>query len=552
MERNYPLPYGEAACHVLGGLTRVSHNDLENDAWLGDDLRAYRPSDFIGRDGLERLCEPLLRGTRGRIERWIGDETGDANVSKEEDVDAIPGQDVRTTIDVDLEQEIRAAFDHVNVKRDKTDPDLFADMHGAAVVIDVASGEVRAMVSAPGFDPNTFERDFAALNIDDLNKPERNRATQDPFETGSTIKPVVGIGAITQGKLGLNETIECTGVFCINGRPMPGGARCWTLSKYPWLDQSKTSHHQIPPEDPHPTGFLTFSDALQRSCNVFFQNMGDRLGIDGLTYWMRTFGLGRITGVGVFEEPGILPESVPATIQGYKRRNFSWLAGIGQGYVKATPIQMANVAATIARNGIWMRPRLVSDDVSRQLRAIAARHPSTRPSAFDWMDLPDRGVDLNLSPAAVAAAQDGMWKVVNTIAGSGNVLFQPNLQISGKTGTAQAAPFAIPARDQLGHEIFEGSKLKEIYPEPSTPEKPNPQAPWYLGFEEKGSATPELKHAWFIGYAPSHNPKIAFAVLVEYGGSGGPSAGTIAHHIIDACVEHGYVALDTETRTLVK
>jgi penicillin-binding protein 2 len=327
---------------------------------------------------------------------------------------------------------------------------------------------------------------------------------------------------------------------------MPSG-RCWTMSEW------GKPGHVIPLADPHP-GPLAFPDALQRSCNVFFENMGDRLGVDGLAYWMRTFGLGRMTGIGIAEVYGAIPDGIPPN-RVAERKSAALLAAIGQGHVAATPIQMANVAATIARNGIWMRPRLVTNDVSRQLRALAAAapHPSTQPS---WMDLPDDGRDLRLNPQAVAAAQEGMFRVVNTLAGTGTELFQPNLQISGKTGTAQAAPFDIPVRDKFGHKIYEGSKPKRFYPEPSLPDKPNPLAPWYLGFPEttgppgKTVTTIELKHSWYIGYAPSHNPKIAFAVLVEYGGSGGVAAGTIARHIIDECVKRGYVPLDTEIRKL--
>jgi cell division protein FtsI/penicillin-binding protein 2 len=215
---------------------------------------------------------------------------------------------------------------------------------------------------------------------------------------------------------------------------------------------------------------------------------------------------------------------------------------------------MANVAATIARNGIWMRPRLVNDNIGRQLRAIIAQQPSTQPS---WTDLPDEGVDLKLSPQAVAAAQEGMFRVVNTIAGTGTALFRPDLEISGKTGTAQAEPFSIPVRDKFGKEIIEGSKHKRLYPDPSTPDHPNPNAPWYLGFPDttgppgKTVTTIQLQHAWYIGYAPSRNPRIAFAVLVEYGGSGGLRAGSIAQQIIDECIKRGYVSTDTQMRTLV-
>jgi penicillin-binding protein 2 len=553
MERSYPLPYGEAACHVLGSLTRVNSDDLKNDPWVGDDLRAYKPSDLIGRGGLEQLCEPLLRGSRGRVDEWSSGESEDesdnpsgvSGGTREQVVDAVPGADVKTTIDVELEQDIRSAFNHVNVKRDKADPDLFADMHGAAVVIDVPSGEVRAMVSAPGYDPNTLQRDYALLRLDNLNEPLENRATQAMLETGSTIKPVVGIGAIMAGKIGVNDTIECTGTFLINGKAMPGGARCWTVSEFPYLDKSQNTHHQIPPEDPAPpSGLLNFTDAIQRSCDIYFENMGERLGLVGLSYWMRAFGLGRVTGIGVDESRGRLPDLVPSTINAYRRRVFSWLGGIGQGYVAATPVQMANVAATIARDGIWMRPRLVGDDVSRQLRAISRTHPATQPTPIDWKDVPDQ-TSLDLSPSALAAAQEGMWRVVNTIAGTGNdPIFNPQLEISGKTGSAQAARLTISVRDSSGRTVKE-------YLRPSTTTQPSTVAPWYLGTVESGGVA--LTHAWFIGYAPSHHPKIAFAVLVEYGVSGGHVAGAIAKSIVDACVEHGYLQLDSgPPRYLVK
>jgi penicillin-binding protein 2 len=575
MARSYPMPFAEAACHVLGRLTRVDENDLDADPFAGDELRAYHQSDLIGRGGLEGLCEPLLRGVRGKVEEWsaepsdevgstdangsdknpsdsTADSTGDPANPHEQVVYAIPGKDVRCTIDADLEEDIRGAFDHVDLNHGTAGPPVYVDMHGAAVVIDVPSGEVRAMVSAPGYDPNDFDRRSAELADDFLNHPLLNRATEAMLETGSTIKPLVGIGAITQGVMGINDTIKCDGYLWIGGRQMPTG-RCWTMSEW------NQPGHVIPYEDPHPTGLLTFPDALQRSCNVFFENMGDRLGIEGLSYWMRTFGLGRITGVGIAEARGRLPDSIPASFSHAERRSFSWRGGIGQGYVAATPIQMANVAATIARGGVWMRPRLVSDDISRQLRAIAQQRPATTASTQpqnvspSWMDVPDRA-PLNLSPAAVAAAQEGMWRVVNTFAGTGQVLFREDLEVSGKTGTAQAAPFWVPLRDARGKIIMNGSVPAKRFLRPSTTTQPNSEAPWYLGFDEmdKKTARVELKHAWFIGYTPSHAPRIAFAVLVEYGGSGGTGAGGIAKQIIAACIKHGYVPVDSEMHALVK
>jgi penicillin-binding protein 2 len=567
MERTYPLPAAKAACHVLGRLTRVDAGDLANDPYKGSEQRAYQPSDLIGRGGLEELCEPLLRGTRGIVEQWNTvdpDSQSTDNVSpdnssddktaanREQVTDPIPGQDVRTTIDQDLELEIRGAFDQVNVQQDKIGPRMLADMHGAAVVIDVPTGEVRAMVSAPGFDPNMADQIIAQLNNDVLNHPLFNRATMAMLETGSTIKPVVGIGAITQGVMGLTDTIKCDGFLWIDGKKMPTG-RCWTMSEF------KRPGHVIPPNDPGPAdGKLTFPDAIQRSCNVFFENMGDRLGIAGLSYWMRTFGLGRITGIGIPEARGRLPEDLPANTSAAERRRYSWFGGIGQGVVAATPLQMANVAATIARDGIWVRPHLIPADTNRQLRAIALAHPATQPSAFDWVDVPDRS-DLHLMPAAVAAAQEGMWRVVNTHAGTGTTLYREDLNISAKTGSAQAARYWVPKVDADGQPILRNGRPVPNFLRPSTTTQPNLQTPWYLGFlpeTDTGEIIPDgpvqFTHAWAIGFAPSHNPRIAFAVLVEYGGGGGKMAGPIANAIIAACIKHGYVSLDPQTHQLVQ
>ena len=541
MERHYP--FNETACHLIGNLQPVDASDLSDETGDDEPLRAYHNNDLIGRSGLEELCEPLLRGTRGRETR-----EPDANgVIVEHQDESRPGKDVTTTIDIDLQSEIEKAFNHVNVKRHGADPDLFVDLHGAALIIDVPTGKVRAMASVPGYDLNNFDVRYPAMSQDDLDFPLRNRATQSMTETGSIIKPVVGIGAITAGVMGVNDTVPCDGYLYYNGKPQPH-YRCWTMSEW------EKPGHVIPAADPHP-GPLTFSDALQRSCNVFFETMGDRLDVDGLAHWMRTFGLGRITGVGISEVRGRLPGFQSESLNGLDRKNYSWGDAIGQKEVAATPIQMANVAATIARGGLWKRPRLVDDDISHSLRESASTKPvDEKAGEFNWMTLPDQQ-DLNLNPAAVAAAQDGMFRVVNTIAGTGAVLFHENLQISGKTGTAQAAKFSVKARDDQGKVIYDGKEARKEDLVPSTPENLNAQAPWYLGFievDKLGRRTMELKHSWFIGFFPSQHPKIAFSVLVEYGGSGSGAAGTIANKIIDACIEHGYVSPDTQVHELVQ
>src|SRR5262249_41256644 len=241
-------------------------------------------------------------------------------------------------------------------------------------------------------------------------------------------------------------------------------------------------------------GHLTFMDAIQRSCNVYFENVANRLGIEGLSYWMRHFGLGRPTGIGIAEACGQLPDSYTGS-----RRDFTtWTAGIGQGCVAVTPIQMANVAASIARQGVWVRPRLICGDVK-----TSSYHP--KKGGEEWDNIPDR-VDLKLSPDGLRAARDGMIKVVNTRAGTGEEAKRSDMVAAGKTGTAEAAPFrprridpatGQPLRDDAGKVVFD-------IVEPSIHGRENPAALWYRAFDENGK---NLKHSWFIGFAPADNPQ---------------------------------------------
>jgi penicillin-binding protein 2 len=286
-------------------------------------------------------------------------------------------------------------------------------------------------------------------------------------------------------------------------------------------------HHQIPSSEPHvgtygnPDGFLTFNEAVQRSCNVYFENIGDRLKMDGLSKWYSRFGLGRKTGLGIAEVKGRLPNQWTGATG--DRRFATWISAIGQSSTLATPVQMANVAATIARDGVWVRPRLVKDGQGLQI--------------------PDAGedrVDLKLPRAAVAAAKQGMIDVVNTRAGSAYAYVRrTDLQIAGKTGTAQASPVQVTVRGKDGKPLIDADgKVVRRELAPSSPLKPNDEAPWYRGWGKEGT---DLNHSWFIGFAPADKPKIAFAVMLEYGGSGGAGAGLIARDIIDLCVERGYL-----------
>ncbi|MBC8105784.1 MAG: hypothetical protein H7Z14_04270 [Anaerolineae bacterium] len=546
---------GEVACHVVGNLSRVRREDLETDPNRDlkpdGDLRKYQYTDLIGRSGLEGLCEPLLRGTRGRIEKYMG-EAGDTS----EILASRPGADVHATIDIEIQRKVLKLFQTATIEfpaavEGGTPTTRPVSMHGGAVLIDLHGGEVRALVSNPTFDPNTFDTDYPKLVMDSLNQALMNRATQYPLETGSTIKPVVGIGGITQGVIGVNEGIECIGFLVLHGRKY-GVGRCWVATRFEkMLGAAGVSHHPIPTEAPHrgtngnADGFLTFTDAVERSCNVYFETVASRLGLQGLSYWMDKFGLGRPTGIGIAEARGRLPNSYDGPNWGLEAA--TWFAGIGQGPVAATPIQMANVSATIARDGVWMRPTLLEPENSDSLRKVlsaraASTQPSTKPTAQPWWTIPDR-VDLDVSPAAMAAAQTGMYRVVNSRAGSGSVLQKKgSITVAGKTGTAEAAPLRRALLDNDGQPIRNenGRRMYENIT-PSTVSQENPMAPWYIGFDADGKNT---KHSWIIGFAPAENPQVAFAVMVEYGGGGGGAAAHIARGMLDAAIQQGYLSPD--------
>ncbi|HEY7119982.1 MAG TPA: penicillin-binding transpeptidase domain-containing protein [Tepidisphaeraceae bacterium] len=510
--RNYP--YHDIGCHVVGNLAPVMKEDQADDPHADkDDGRRYLLNDMIGRSGIEGMAEQALRGSRGFVIKVAGRET------PLESVAPIPGQDVRVTLDMELQMRIQEAFLRYEELDDRNNPghDLrvqqmrFHVMHGAAVVIDVPTGEVRALVSYPTYDVNNFEALYPSLLKDAINLPLLDRATQAALEPGSTVKPMVGLSAITAGVAKPDDTVECTGYLIIDGKVRKQG-RCWVASKFGRLLGGNVAHHPVPWKAPHPTGFLTFADALERSCNVFFETMADRLKLEGLHYWMGQFGLGHRTGIGIPEVPG----RIPSTEKIANWRGATWFSGIGQSQVLATPIQMANVAATIARRGIWIRPHLLESESAQAERR-----------------------DLHLNQTAVDMAWQGMINVVSGPAGTGQIKHPEGLLVAGKTGTAQAARFNYVVYDDKGKpERDEKGNIKRIFPPPSTPEAPNKDLPWYRG---SGNSGDELGHAWFIGFAPADHPKIAFAVLVEYGGAGGKDAGPVATAILEGCIEHGYL-----------
>lgn len=522
-------PFKDVASHVLGRIAKVTREDLLRHNPQLDDLHRYLINDTIGRSGIEALAEPTLRGARGRLYRYLGED------GVREDAKPVAGRDVRLTIDIILQKQIQQAFAQAQIVNPDKSVEVH-EMHGAAVVIDVPSGEIRALVSYPTYDLNKFNDLYAAMARDDVNNPLLNRATQYPLEPGSTVKPMVGIGAMTDGVIHPDTTIECTGFLVLNGHKYRVG-RCWVASKFYNALGGAVAHHPVPWSDPHPTGFLNFSDALQRSCNVFFETVADEMGLKGLSTWYERFGLGRPVGIGIAESEGRLPQSFRGPES--DRRAATWFAGIGQGQIAATPLQMANVAATLARDGVWVRPKLVASDSPIDQALL-------RKGGDQWAA--DRR-DLHLNPAGLKLLKEGMVRVANTRAGTGYKLHRDDVVIAAKSGTAQASRYAVPIRDAQGDFVRdEHGVIKRRLLQPSVQGHLNPEAVWYRAFGEDGK---DLNHGWIIGFAPADKPQIAFAIMVEYGGSGGATAASIGQRVLEACIEHGYLTQSTAGHTPV-
>jgi penicillin-binding protein 2 len=531
--RVYPMR--TVASNLLGSLHHVTATDLEpNKAALLDEGRRYLPTDLIGRDGIEAYAEPMLRGSRGKIEKQFGSEQV---VSHQE---FVPGRDVHLSIDSELQAQCQQMLQHV-VEYDRNGelvtPADGVSMHAAIVVIDVKTGEVRALVSNPGFDLNDLETHYASLLADTENEPLRDRATSDSLEPGSTVKPLVGLSAITAGKLTPTEGIECTGYLRLpaigpDGKytsvtvKMPRG-QCWVQSEFSEVVNGKRTledHHRVPTAAPHhgiygnPDGWLSFSDAIERSCDVFFETAADRMGAADMSAWYEKWGFGRTSGIGIYESPGLLETQYRGRLDNPRMTNC--YAGMGQDKTQATPLQIANEAATIARNGVWLRPRLLTAEDQAALDTTRGRSAAG-----------DR-VDLHLDPAGIEQCRIGMVNVVSGPAGTGSLkrLYADRpawLTIAGKTGTAETSRLFAESKDA-------GVGVRQ----PRTPVVrggPETASPWYRS--EKGD---DFVHAWYMGYAPVENPQVAFAVVIEYAGAGGGvAAAPVACHVLDACMQDG-------------
>ncbi len=450
--------YGQMAAHLLGYVGEVNKNDLLKKA-------DYHMGDEIGKFGLERQLEPFLRGAAGGQEIEVDSVGRRLRILKE--MPDTPGQSVVLSIDLDIQQAAEQAM---------------AGKSGALVAIDPNSGEILAMVSHPAFDPDVFgggikAADWKALTSDPEH-PLENRVIQGIYPPGSTFKIVDSIAGLEEGTLHPDTTYDCPGGMWYGGREY----HCWR----------KQGH-----------GDIELHTAIVRSCDVYFYNVGIKLGVDRIAKWAHVLGFGEKTGIKLDnEKPGIIPSSAWKE----KRYHERWYpaetlsVSIGQGYVAVTPLQLAQLAAQVASGGIRYKPHFVKmiENVDGSVAKVYQPQVENR---------------LSLDPALMEDVKDAMCDVVNTAGGTAHKAALPGIIVCGKTGTAQV----VGDKSGNGGEGQNDDKVP-------------------LQFRD---------HAWFIAFAPKDHPQIALACIVEHGGHGGSAAAPPIHDVLQKFFQL-YPPKDTE------
>ncbi len=413
-------PQGGLAAHVIGYVGEVSDQDLNT-----AEFAKYSQGDKVGKEGLERQYNDQLMGIDGQSQVEVDSLGRERTQMKNQE--ATPGSSLQLTLDLDLQAVAELAME---------------GRRGAVVALDPRNGEVLAMVSRPAFDPNLFTRRISKSDwkelTDNPDNPLMNRAIQAQFAPGSTFKPIVTIAGLETGMLEPSTTYHCPGSATFYG-------------------------HTFKCDEVH--GTLDLHQAIVHSCDVYFFNVGNRMGVDRIAEYAELAGIGRKTGIDLpNEKEGLMP----STKWKLRTQREKWYAGetisvaIGQGQVEVTPLQIASALGGLVSGGIWYKPHLVKDA---------------------HIDPPRRA---NFNPENIATIVSAMCGVVNE-GGTGASAAIPGLEICGKTGTAQ----------RISNDLAKSNKALA------------------LAMKDNG---------WFVGFAPRDNPEIVVAALWEGGGKGAYSA----------------------------
>ena len=458
--RHYPN--GESIAHALGYVGAVDTSDLQR-----LDAAAYVATAHTGKTGIEYKFETDLHGSPGYRQvvtnargRQIPTDTRELALSLDNKESPLPGANVYLSIDLDLQ--LLATEE-------------LAGRRGSVVAIDPENGEILALVSAPAFDPNIFATgmstdDFTALQSDP-GQPLFNRAVRGAYPPGSTIKPMLALAALETGATNLTRRNFCRGFY--------------TLPK---------STHRYRDWKPKGHGAMDLHDAIAQSCDVYFYEISTVIGIDRMHSFLDQFGLGQYTGIDmVGEHRGLVPSKEWKRSAFRNRADQTWfpgetvIASIGQGFMLATPLQLANATAALAMRGKRFRPHLVAatEDPITGARTLIA------PQALNDVDITNEFY----WESVISAMHDVMQGERGTARAAGR---GASYEMAGKSGTSQ---------------VFSVGQDEE--------------------YDEEEIAEHLRDHALFISFAPVDNPKIAVAVIVENGRSGSRTAAPIARAMMD-------------------
>jgi len=437
--------YRQSASHLIGYLGEINADELS--CGLYDDCRA---GDYIGKFGIEKAYESSLRGGRGGRQVEVSAKGQVVRVLKT--VAANPGHNIFLTVDQQLQLKAE---------------ELLADQAGAAVAMDPTTGQLLAMASSPSFDQNAFvsgmtHEQWIAL-ISNPKRPMSNKAVQGEYPPASTYKIVSAIAALEEELIDETTTVFCPGQLKFGNRVY----RCW----------KKGGH-----------GHMDVVRALAESCDVFFYQAGQKLGVDRIAWYARACGLGFSTDSKLDHEATGL---IPTAEWKLKRTGIPWQAGetlsvvIGQGYNLVTPLQMLTLVAAVANRGPQYQPQILKRIETAQEEVLKTSQPK-------------EVARLPVSPETLELVRRGLWEAVNTPGGTAYGSRLKTISISGKTGTAQ-----IVGRKDDEPEV-EDEDIEEQFRD----------------------------HAWFVAYAPSEAPEIAVAVIVEHGEHGSSTAAPIARDMI--------------------
>jgi penicillin-binding protein 2 len=444
--RNYP--HGEVGAHVLGFIGRISPEDqtkIDN----SEDSSIYAGATHIGKTGLELSYEKLLHGDTGFDEMEVS--AGGRAVRTLTKQAGRPGQSLVLSLDFTLQRMVEQ---------------LFGERKGALVAIDPRTGDILAFVSKPGFDPNLFidgidTQTWAQLN-ESPDKPLLNRALRGGYPPGSTYKPFMALAALESGVRTPTTTIYDPGYYLFGG-------------------------HRFRDSKPGGNGSVALHKSIVVSSDTYYYGVAHDMGVDAIHDFMKPWGFGQITGIDL---DGELTGILPSTAWKMKRYKQKWIPGetisigIGQGYNTFTMLQLAHATATLANDGVAMKPRLVA----------ALRDPR---SGKDTAIAPINTNTIKLNPEYLRLVKEAMIDVGRF--GTSRVAFAGAEYVTaGKTGTAQVIGIKQGER-------YDASKIAERYRD----------------------------HSLFMSYAPADKPRVALALIVENGGFGARAAAPIARQVFD-------------------